>query len=306
MHTSLPEVAVIVLNWNGKDDTLVCLKSIRAQENIVVHLMVVDNASDDDSVSAIEKYFPEAEVIETGANLGYAGGNNVGLKRALERGFEYIFVLNNDTLLDPDCLSTLVTDLNTHPEAAAVGPKTFFMDSPTTICFAGGVLSPEGAPAHVGMGQLDGPQFLSCDTEWLTGCAILFRSQALKEIGLFESKFFLLFEDLDWSVRARKLGYKLRFAADAKLWHKASASFGKTFSPLYWYYYSRNNLLWIERAFSLRQKPRLYFSALKRSLYAVLSNGNMPTLERKQIRRSITRGLNDYLFRRFHERHSWK
>ena len=297
---------MIVLNWNGKDDTLSCLRSVRAQENVVVHIMLVDNASTDLSVSAVRESFPEAEVIQTGANLGYAGGNNVGLKHALKRGFEYIFVLNNDTVLDPYCLANLVADLKAHPNAAAAAPKTLFLDSPTTICFAGGRLSPEGAPDHVGMGQQDGPQFFSCDTEWLTGCAILFRSQALKEISLFESKFFLLFEDLDWSMRARKLGYKLRFAADARLWHKASASFGKTFSPLYWYYYSRNNLLWIERAFTLRQRPRLYFSALKRTLYAVLFNTNMPRLERKQIRRSVTRGLSDYLFRRFDEQHSWK
>jgi len=306
MPTSLPEVAVIVLNWNGKDDTLSCLKSVRAQENIVVHMMLVDNASIDHSVPAVRESFPEAEIIETGANLGYAGGNNVGLKHALKRGFEYTFVLNNDTVLDPYCLANLVADLNAHPNAAAAAPKALFLDSPTTIYFAGGTLSPGGAPEHVGMGQQDGPQFFSCDTEWVTGCAILFRSRVLKEISLFESKFFLLFEDLDWSMRARKLGYKLRFVADARLWHKASASFGKTFSPLYWYYYSRNNLLWIERAFSRRQRPRLYFSALKRTLYAVLLDGNMPTLERKQIRRSVARGVSDYLFRRFDERNSWR
>jgi hypothetical protein len=257
-------------------------------------------------VPAVRESFPEAEVIQTGANLGYAGGNNVGLKKALSRGFEYIFVLNNDTVLDPHCLANLVADLKSHPDAAAAGPKALFMDSPTTIYFAGGIIGPDGAPEHVGMGQQDGPQFISCYTEWLTGCAILFSSRVLKETNLFESKFFLLFEDLDWSMRARGFGYKLRFAADARLWHKASASFGKTFSPLYWYYYSRNNLLWIERAFPRHQRPRLYLSALKRALYTLWFNGNMPAVERKQIRRSVTRGVSDYLFRRFDERNSWK
>jgi GT2 family glycosyltransferase len=306
MLSSLPEVAVIVLNWNGKDDTLACLKSVRAQETVAVHIMLVDNASTDLSVSAVRDNFPEAEIIENAANLGYAGGNNVGLKHALKRGFEYIFVLNNDTVLDPYCLEKLVVDLQAHPNAAAAAPKILFLDSPTTICFAGGMLTPEGAPDHVGLHQQDGQQFLSSDTEWLTGCAILFRSQALEEVGLFESKFFLLFEDLDWSMRAKNLGYTLRFAADARLWHKASASFGKTFSPSYWYYYSRNNLLWIERHFPPRQRPRLYLSALKRTLYAMFRNTNTPRLERKQIRRSVTRGVSDYLFRRFDEKHSWK
>lgn len=306
MHPSLPVVVVIVLNWNGKDDTLACLKSLREQKNVVVHMMLVDNASSDNSVAAVRESFPGAEVIQTGANLGYAGGNNVGLKQALNQGFEHICVLNNDTVLDPYCLANLVADLESHPNAAAVTPKALFMDSPTTIYYAGGMISPEGVPDHVGIGKQDGPQFLSGDTEWLTGCAILFRSRVLKEIGLFESKFFLLFEDLDWSMRAKKLGYELRFVAEARLWHKASASFGKTFSPLYWYYYSRNNLLWIERAFSRRQRPRLYFSALKKTLYTLLFSGDMPGPERKQIRRSVTRGVGDYLFRRFDERDSWK
>jgi GT2 family glycosyltransferase len=304
MSTAIPEVAVIVLNWNGKDDTLSCLKSVRAQSNVIVHTVLVDNASSDQSVAAVRESFPEVEVIESGANLGYAGGNNVGLEHALQRGFDYIFVLNNDTVLDPTCLAKLVADLKAHPNAAAAGPKALFMDSPTTIHFGGGVLTQRGVADHLGMGQQDGPQFFSGDSDWLTGCAILFRSRALKEIGLFESKFFLLFEDLDWSMRARKLGYKLRFAADARLWHKGSASFGKPFSPSYWYYYSRNNLLWIERTFSRRQRPRLYFSALKRSLYAVLLDRKMSMLERMQICRSITQGIGDYLFRRFDERNS--
>src|SRR5262245_58214407 len=128
MPTTLPEVAVIVLNWNGKDDTLSCLKSLRAQENIVVHTILVDNASIDDSVSAGRENFAEAEVIQTGANLGYAGGNNVGLNHALKRGFEYILVLNNDTVLDPYCLASLVADLKAHPNAAAAAPKALFLD----------------------------------------------------------------------------------------------------------------------------------------------------------------------------------
>jgi GT2 family glycosyltransferase len=304
MLSSTREIAVIVLNWNRKDDTLICLKSVRAQEDVTLHMIVVDNGSIDDSVTAVQKAFPEAEIIQTGANLGYAGGNNVGLKHALKRGFDYILVLNNDTVLDAHCLANLVADLKAHPHAAAAAPKILFMHSPTTIYFAGGKLRPDGAPEHVGMGQEDGPQFSSYDTEWLTGCAILFRSRMLEEISLFESKFFLLFEDLDWSMRAKKLGYKLRFVADARLWHKASASFGKTFSPLYWYYYSRNNLLWIERTFPRGERPRQYIAALRRTLHATLLNANNPMPERKQICYSVTRGVSDYLFRRFDERDS--
>jgi GT2 family glycosyltransferase len=301
------QVAVIVLNWNGKKDTLACLESLQAQNDIQTKIILVDNGSDDDSVSAVAEQYPDAEIIETGLNLGYAGGNNVGLKRSLERGFEYILVLNNDTILDPYCIANLVMGLQANPNGAAAAPKTFFLDAPATIYFAGGKLNSDGSPEHIGWEQHDGPQFRSSDTEWLTGCAILFRAAALKRIGLFESKFFLLFEDLDWCMRASRLGYKLTFVAEAKLWHKGSASFGKIFSPFYWYYYSRNNFLWIERNFSLSQRPRLYLSALRRTYNnAVRINKDMPPVERKQIRRSVTKGLNDYLFRRFDEQQSWK
>jgi GT2 family glycosyltransferase len=304
---SLPQVAIVVLNWNGKRDTLKCLKSLATQQDVDAKIILVDNGSTDDSVIAVAAEFPGVEVIEVGANLGYAGGNNIGLNHALQLGFEYILVLNNDTTIDAHCTAALVADLEANPLAAAACPKTFFLDSPATIYFAGGKLNGDGSPEHIGWGQPDSPRFSTGETEWITGCAILFRARLLQEIKLFEAKFFLLFEDLDWSMRARRLGYSLRFVAEAKVWHKGSASFGKTFSPFYWYYYSRNCFLWIERNFSFNQKPRLYYLALKRTWQnAVRANRDLPLQERKQIRRSVTRGLNDYLLRRFDEQHSWK
>jgi GT2 family glycosyltransferase len=295
------QVATVVLNWNGKNDTLACLHSLQEQEEVKVKVILVDNGSVDNSVLDVSDQFPNAVVIENGANLGYAGGNNVGIRYALDQGFQYIMVLNNDTVLAPQCISRLLADLQLHPDAAAAGPKSFYFETPETIYFAGGRISRDGRTLHVGIGTQDGPKYnVPCDTEWLTGCAILFRSKSLKEVGLFEPKYYVLYEDADWSLRARTRGYRLRFVPGAALWHKTSPSIGKTWSPLYLYYYTRNNFLWIERNFSLPQKPRFYYYALNRAFdISVLGTKELAPTEKRLVRRSVWKGIVDYLFRRF-------
>ena len=304
---SLYQVAIVVLNWNGKNDTLACLHSLKGQEDVEVKVILVDNGSVDDSVLSVSDQFPNATVIENGVNLGYAEGNNVGIKYALDQGFQYIMVINNDTILAPQCIFRLLKDLQLHPDAAAATPKSFYFQAPDIIYFAGGKISRDGRTVHIGGGSYDGPKYnLPCNTEWLTGCAILFRSRSLKEVGLFESKYYLLYEDADWSLQARAMGYRLRFVPEATLWHKTSPSFGKTWSPLYLYYYTRNNFLWIERNFSLQEKPRLYYSALKRALdNALFRNKMLPLKDKYIIQRSVWKGIFDYVFRRFGQQRYW-
>lgn len=295
------QVATIIVNWNKKDDTLACLRSLREQEAVKVKVILVDNGSVDDSVLNVSDQFPDAAVIENGDNLGYAEGNNVGIRYALDQGFQYIMVLNNDTILAPQCISRLLEDLELHPDAAAAGPKSFYFETPEMIYFAGGQITRDGRTLHIGIGTQDGPKYnFPCDTEWLTGCAILFRSRSLREVGLFEPKYYLLYEDADWSLRARRRGCRLRFVPGATLWHKTSPSFGKTWSPHYLYYYTRNNFLWIERNFSLQQKPWLYYSALKRAFnIAVLQKKEVSPTDKQLIRRSVWKGIIDYVFRCF-------
>jgi len=216
-------------------------------------------------------------------------------------------VVNNDTILAPQCISCLLRDLQLHADAAAAGPKSFHFKTPDTIYFAGGRVSRDGRTLHIGSGTRDGAKYnLACDTEWLTGCAILFRSRSLQEVGLLEPKYYLLYEDADWSLRARKMGYRLRFVPGAKLWHKTSPSFGKTWSPLYLYYYTRNNFLWIERNFSLRTKPRLYYSALNHAFnIAVLQTKKLSSRDKYFMHRSVCKGIFDYVFRRFGQQRYW-
>jgi hypothetical protein len=305
MHMkSQPCVSVIVLNWNGKDDTLACLETLQAQRSVFANVIVVDNGSNDGSVSAVRNQYPNTTVIETGANLGYAGGNNVGISYALDRGAEYILVLNNDTVLDSHCVAHLVDDLEQHPRAAAAAPKSYFFDAPDTIYFAGGRILPNGGTVHIGRGSVDHPDIcLRCDTEWITGCAMMFTADALQEIGAFESRFFVLFEDADWSLRARKTGYRLRFVPKAKLWHKVSVSFGEPWSPLFCYYFARNSFLWVERSFPRKRWPACFLSCITEAYnLATTERGEPSHQNRKALKKAVVRGVLDYVFRRFGQR----
>jgi GT2 family glycosyltransferase len=286
------QVTAVVLNWNGKEDTLECLGSLSSQQGVALSTVVVDNGSTDDSVSAIRERFPELRIIENQRNLGYSEGNNVGIRYALEERAEYILVINNDTVLDKSCLARLVVDLQDHSSAAAAAPKSLLYDRPDCIYFAGGRIDSEGNTDHIGGGQPDGPLYgESLDTQWLTGCAILFRASALESIGLFDPDYYLLCEDVDWSLRARRAGYSLRFVAAARLWHKVSSSFGEAWNPSYLYYYTRNYCLFIERNFENERRVRLCYRAVKRSW--------KKAGRRSALRRAVALGAIDYLLRRF-------
>src|SRR5436190_7401977 len=132
-----PSVAVIVLNWNGRDDTLACLESLAGLNYDNFQVMVVDNGSTDGSVGAIRPRFPGVEIIETGRNLGFAEGNNVGIRLALDRGMDYVFLLNNDTVVDPSLLSELVAAAERCPEGGIFGAQILYHSDPLKIWFAG-------------------------------------------------------------------------------------------------------------------------------------------------------------------------
>src|SRR5688572_19863302 len=149
-------VVVVVLNWNGGDDTLECLASLRHLRYTNVHTIVVDNGSSDESVANIGTAFPEIPLIQTGVNLGYAGGNNVGIRAALATGAEYVLLLNNDTVVDPDCVDAFVEAARAHPEGALFGAKIYYHQEPDCIWYAGARWAPEISQFfHVGNGERD-------------------------------------------------------------------------------------------------------------------------------------------------------
>ncbi len=300
-------VLALVLNWNGAADTLDCLDSLKVQTHCALDVLVLDNGSTDDSVTEIRTAWPDLELVATGVNLGYAGGNNVGLRIALERRVPFVLVLNNDTVLEPDCVESLVRAARAHSEAAALSPKSFIyeraIDQPRTIYCAGGGWDGTGYPRMIGFREPDGPAFARArEVEWLNGCAILLRREALERIGLFDERFFHTFEDTDWSLRARRAGWTLRVEPAARLAHRISRSLGSSQTPAYLYYYTRNHLLFAETHFRGLQRVHATIGVLVRGLRALRRTARKRPAHAPAVRRAMAQGVSDYLARRFGER----
>ncbi len=259
-----PKIAVIVLNWNGKRDTLACLESLEKLTYPNFEIIVVDNGSTDDSVSAIREHFPQHLLIETGANLGFAGGNNVGIHRAIQRGADLLFLLNNDTVVASDILERFVETFRSHPGAGILGAKIFLYDERDTLDHLGGAWNRKtGTFDFVGLRQKeDGVRFQQPqELDYVCGAALMLKRSVVEAIGCLEERFFLIWEESDFCFRARKAGFQTLTCPKAHVWHKVSASFvgGKPHSTYFWW---RNRLLWMERNCSLNERLSLYLRVL--------------------------------------------
>lgn len=211
-------------------------------------MIVVDNGSTDGSMAKIQEAFPQHTYVENGENLGFAAGNNAGLKKGIELGADLLLLLNNDTEVAPGFLDKIVQAAGTYPEAGVFGPKIYFYDDPATIWYAGGSVDPKtGRCYHVGCGDSSGHDEIK-ETDYVCGCALAIRREVFEEVGGMAPEFFLIWEEIDWCYRIRAAGYKCLFVPAAKVWHKVSSSFeGGNRGPMWQYYYFRNRLLFHRR-----------------------------------------------------------
>jgi GT2 family glycosyltransferase len=188
-----PKVSIVSLNLNGYRDTRDCLESLQQVQYPNFDVIVVDNGSSDDSSARLQEEFPEAKLLRSQENLGFSGGNNLGIEHALDNGADYVLLLNNDTVVDPNFLSYLVQVGESEPRIGILGPKIFYLSEPQRIWYAGGYVKyGNGVCGHLGIDQLDQEgQFSRVeDTEFITGCAMIIKSSVFREIGLLDSKFF--------------------------------------------------------------------------------------------------------------------
>jgi len=241
------QTAVVVLNWNSKEMTAECLRSLLVMDARDFEIVVVDNGSKDGSPDFLRKAFPQIAVVESGRNLGFAAGCNVGMKRALADGAEYVLLINNDTLVDPRFLDALLQEAERRPDAGLVSPKIYFYELPEQIWWAGGTFSLwAGIPGHMGRNQRDCGQWdLPRPIDWATGCALLVRCKALREVGLFDEVLFGNGEDLDLSLRMHKSGYAIRYAPGARVWHKEGVDYRKNAGEHTRKFTGTRNILWI-------------------------------------------------------------
>ncbi len=244
----MKSVALIILNWNGRDDTLACLHSLSHVDYPDFQVVVVDNHSSDDSVAVIQKEYPHIALIQTDENLGYVGGNNVGLTFARQQGYDYALLLNNDTEVDPQFLQALVAAAEADPAVGIVGPTIYYFDAPHTIWSAGGAINwRQGLTRMIGLNEPDQGQFgqLPRPVEFVTGCALLIKMAVVAQIGVLDDRFFAYYEETEWCVRTARNGYKVMHVPAAKIWHKISIQ-AREASPTVHYYMTRNRLLFLK------------------------------------------------------------
>jgi len=233
-----PRVYIVLLNWNGWQDTLECMRSLRRMEYQNWHTVIVDNGSIDDSVERLKDTCPEVTILETSRNLGFAAGNNLGIRCALNNGADYVFVLNNDTTVFPNTISAFVEFAEKHPTAALMGPKIERrtpqrewpvrrkLDLLTQLCtFTALRRVVTRIPLLRGIFYCTGSQ--PSVVQFLPGSALFFRATAFNKAGFFDESTFLDFEELIMAEKVRRVGFSAYFVPQASIWHKGSASASK-------------------------------------------------------------------------------
>lgn len=258
-----PLVHVILVNWNGYDDTVECVESCLQLDYPSFVVTIVDNGSGDGSGERLRtRYASESrlQVIMTGENLGFAGGNNVGIARAMEAGADYVWLLNNDTVVEPESLSALVKVAEEQPQAGMVGSKVYYYDRPSVLWFAGGFIRPirEGSTYHRGMEEEDTGRYDTIErVDYVTGASLLASTSLVREIGMMLEDYFLYWEEVDWCARAAAAGHENLYVPASRVWHKVGASLGGEQTPTQIRYDARNRLL-----FYRRNRPKDFWRVL--------------------------------------------
>jgi hypothetical protein len=247
--TDMPRVSIIILNWNRFTDTAECIESVLKIDYPNYEIVVVDNGSSDDSVQKIHDRFEHILLIENNNNLGYAEGNNVGIRHALKNGAEYVWVLNNDTVVDPHALTAMMDLAEKNQEIGILGSKIYYFDQPKTLWFAGATIDWKRAfSPHIGRLEIDTGQYeIDKEVDRVTGCSMLIRKRVLEDVGLFDENYFLYAEEVDLCVRARNKGYRNYYVPKSVVYHKISISTGEDSAPVYGYYNTRNFLYLIKK-----------------------------------------------------------
>jgi GT2 family glycosyltransferase len=224
---------VVVVNWNGGDANLACLRSVAGEGVPAARVVFVDNASSDGSDRRVAAAFPEATLLRNARNEGFGRGANRGIRTALERGAERILLLNNDALLTGGCLALLERELARAPEVGLVAPRICLARDPGRLWCAGGRLTfRQNLSALIGFHAPDGPEFRrTADVDYVTGCVMLVRREVFERAGLFDDDYFAYHEDVELCASAREAGFASRVVGEALALHDAHGSTGGGYNP---------------------------------------------------------------------------
>jgi GT2 family glycosyltransferase len=249
VSSSSPRVSIVILNWNGFEVTRDCLESLEKIDYPRFSVVLVDNGSTDGSADKLLNLFPWITVIRNEQNLGFTGGNNVGLRFVLKERPDYVLLLNNDTIVSRDFLTHLVRAGEEDDRIGILNPKIYYEDPPDTIWYGGGTFSLwRGLARHLNLGKRDSPRSNSGrEVNFVTGCALMMKSRVLERIGLLDERFVLAFEDADLSIRALDAGFKAAYVPESKIWHRVSHTFKSSLGKSRRDFYNVRNSILIER-----------------------------------------------------------
>lgn len=266
-----PKVASVILAYNNYSDTEECLRSVLASDYPALTVWLVDNGSEDGTAQKVVEAFPTVRLVQTGRNLGVAGGFNAGIVPALRAGADYVFILNNDTVVEPNLIHVLVREAQLHPEAGILMPKILYYDARNRI-WSVGARYRRFPPAIVmiGLDQPDGPAYATPRIlEYAPTCGLLIPREVFVRVGLLDDGYFFFYDDWDYSLRVRRAGYTIRYVPEARLYHKVSRTIqqgGR--SPFFWRTWGRSGA-----RFYRRHSQLPFLSALIHLGYLVVREG---------------------------------
>lgn len=235
------KITIVLVNYNGRNFLKNCIESIRAQTYNNISLLIVDNNSSDDSVNYLKSTYPEIPVIVCSKNHGFAKGNNIGIRRALEAGADYILLLNVDTVIDEHLVEYLMKEADSQTVTV---PKIYSDKRMMKIWYSGGEIDYiNGRAFHYEKWECSEGNEVS----FACGCCILIHKNILERVGMFDEHYYLYFEDTDFSARLAKENIKIKYVKEARMWHKVGGSGGDKGALIKTYYITRNRLYFINK-----------------------------------------------------------
>ncbi len=242
-----PTILAIILNWKQPELTIECVQVLQTSTYQALDILVIDNGSGDNSVELLQRKLPNCIILSLPQNLGFAAGCNFGLRWAQDHKYRWAMLLNNDAFVTPNTLKLLMEATAT--DIGLLSPKIFYENQPEFLWFA-------GAKQHVyllemretGQGEQDGPKWQKTrDVDYLVGTGLLVNIMAVSRVGLLDESYFMYYEDLDWSIRLRQAGLRLRLVANAHLFHRVSFSSGGQSTPTQLYYQAKSSVIFFSQ-----------------------------------------------------------
>ena len=270
------KITIVILNWNGYEDTSECIISLQKITYDNYQIVVVDNGSDADDSNKLKNNFPTIKVLRSDVNLGFTGGNNLGIKYCLEEKADFILLLNNDTIVEPNFIQPLLDIFENNPNVGIAAPQINYFDEPKKVWTEGGRISKIRGSGFAYSERFDDGKIIDDkEVTFVSGCCMLIKKEVFEKVGVFDDNFFLYVEDADLCYRTTQAGYKIIVSHNSKIYHKVSSSTKENLSLLPLYYVTRNRLYFASKSFSFiffLTLVYIVFPMMIKILYWLLNN----------------------------------